>query len=343
MVKKKKATIIDIAEELNITASTVSRALKNHPRISESTKKDVIETAKKLNYHPNNIAAALRKGTSNLLGVMVPRTDENFFSSAIRGIEEEANRSGFRVLITQSNDSVNKEKANIDAMLEAQVDGVIVSIAMESKDLLHFQKIIDRGIPLILFDRFSNSIDTNIVALDDYSGAYEAVGHLIQQGCRKIVHFAGYQHLLIYKERFRGYKDALLDNNIPFDKNLVFECDMKIESGKKLAEKVLSMKERPDAIFSSSDNTAMGAMQVFKSKNIKIPEEIAIFGFSNEAYTSYVEPAMSTVEQHSLEMGRLSAELFLEQIKSDKDDKNLPKKIIIRPQLIIRESSLRLK
>ncbi|HKJ32023.1 MAG TPA: LacI family DNA-binding transcriptional regulator [Balneolales bacterium] len=340
MKKKKKTTINDIAQELNITASTVSRALQDHPRISDATKKEVLKTAKQLNYHPNNIAAALRKGKSNLIGVMVPGTDENFFASAIRGIEEVANKAGYRVLITQSNDSYEKEKTNVDAMLEAQVDGIIASIAMGTKEVSHFQKIIDRGIPLILFDRFNETVDANIVALNDYQGAYKAVEHLIEQGCKRIVHFAGYQNISIYKERFRGYKDALEDHDISFDENLVFECDMKLESGQKLAKKLLTMSELPDGIFSSSDNSAMGAMQVLKANNVKIPDQIAIVGFSNETFSSFVEPALSTVEQHSKKMGQLSAKLFLEQLEPNVESEPLTRKIILTPKLIIRDSSL---
>ncbi len=338
-MKKKRTTINDIAEVLNITASTVSRALQDHPRISDATKKDVIKVAKKLNYHPNNIASALRKGKSNLLGVMVPRTDESFFASAIRGIEEVANRAGYRVLITQSDDSVSKEKENIDAMLEAQVDGIIASIAMETTTFEHYQKIIDRGISLILFDRFSDVLDTNVVALDDYQGAYKAVQHLIDQGCRRIVHFAGYQHVSIYGERFRGYKDALKNNDIPFNEDLFFECDMKLESGRKLARELVSMTVLPDAIFSSSDYTAMGAMQILKEKGIEIPGQIAIIGFSNEPFSSFVEPGLSTVEQHSSKMGQLSAKLFLEQLALGTESELITKKTVLTPTIIIRASS----
>jgi len=342
-MKKKRTTIHDIAEELNITASTVSRALKNHPRISDATKKQVLKTAKRLNYRPNNIAAALRKGKSNLLGVMIPSNEENFFASAIKGIEEVANKAGYSVLITQSSDSTQKEKSNIDAMLEAQVDGIIASIAMETDTVDHYQKIIDRGIPLILFDRFDESLDANIVALDDFQGAYRAVEHLIDQGCKRIVHFAGYQHLSIYKERLRGYKEALSEHDIPFHKDLVFECDMKLETGRELAEKILAMPELPDAIFSASDNTAMGAMQILKEHDIRIPEQVAIVGFSNEAFTSFVEPAMTTVEQHSSKMGQFSAKMFLDQMKNDADQDLIPRKTVIAPELIIRASSLKKK
>lgn len=344
MKKKKKTTINDIARELDITASTVSRALQNHPRISDATKKEVLRTARRLNYQPNNIASALRKGKSNLLGVMIPSTEENFFASAIRGIEEVANQSGYRVLIIQSNDSAKKEVANVDAMLEAQVDGIIASMAMETKEVDHFKKIIDRGVPLILFDRFSDSVDANIVALDDYQGAYKAVEHLISQGCTRIVHFGGYQHLGIYKERHRGYRNALADNGLSYDEKLVFECDMKLESGRKLAKKLLAMPDLPDGIFSSSDNTAMGAMQVLKSNKIKIPEQVAIVGFSNEPFSSFVEPALSTVEQFSSKMGQLSAKMFLEQLNhNDFDTDNPARKIILVPKLIIRASSLKKK
>lgn len=339
---KKKTTIHDIANELSITASTVSRALRNHPRISDSTKEAVWSMAKKLNYHPNSIAAALRKGKSNIIGMMVPTADRTFFASVIKGVEEVANQAGYRVVICQSNDSFSKEQSNINALLETQVAGILASVAKETTDISHYEMIKKRGIPLILFDRIKEGLDVSAVVIDDYNGASKAVEHLIRQGCRKIAHFSGQQHISIYKERFRGYKKALMDNDIPFDEELIFESNLQLKDGRRLTEKLLSMSKPPDAIFSASDYSAMGAMQVLKENSIAIPDRVAIVGFSNESFTSFVEPSLSTVDQYSIRMGKFAAELFLEQAQATATESPFePRKVVLNPELIIRESSLR--
>lgn len=337
---KKRTTIHDIARELNVTASTVSRALQDHPRISRQTKEAVLKAARELNYQHNSIAAALRKGKSNLVGIIVPTADRSFFGTIIRGIEEVVNESGYRVIISQSNDLISKERANIDTLLEAQVDGIFASIAKETIEFSHYFKIKKRRIPLILFDRVTEELETSTVAIDDFQGAYKAVQHLIDQGCRRIVHFSGRQSLSIYKERFKGYKQALLSNEILMDEQLVLYGDTQLKSGEELGKKILTMRPLPDAIFSASDFTAIGAMQYLKRHGIKIPEQIAIVGFSNEAFTSFVDPALSTIDQHGKRMGQAAAELFLKQIENSEMMKN-PKKMVLDPDLIIRQSSLR--
>lgn len=340
-MKKKSATLGDIANKLNIDVSTVSKALKDHPKISDSTKRKVGEVAKKLNYHPNSIATALVKGTSNLIGVMVPHTDENFFASVIRGIETVAKEGGYRIIIFQSNDSTRDEISNIEIMYQAKVDGILASPAMETSHFDHYQNIIDHGLPLILFDRFNESIDSDVVAIDDYKGAYKAVAHLIEQGCKKIAHISGYQHVHIYNERLRGYKQALLDNGMPFDENLILESDMTLNHGRELTKNLFKITPFPDAIFASNDYTALGAIQTLKEHNINIPEQVAVVGFSNESFTSFVTPAISSVEQHSRKMGEIAAQLFLDQISENaqSEGSNVPRKTILTPELIVRESS----
>ncbi len=337
---KKRTTIHDIAKELNVTASTVSRALQDHPRISRETKEAVLNVARKLNYQHNSLAAALRKGKSNLIGVIVPTADRNFFGTIIRGIEEVVNKSGYRVIISQSNDLISKEKTNIDALLEAQVDGILASIAKETIEFDHYLKIQKRGIPLILFDRVTDELNISTVVIDDFQGAYKAVQHLIDQGCRRIVHFTGQQNLSIYKERLKGYKQALLANRLPFDEKLVLYGDTQLESGEELCKKILAMPQLPDAIFSASDYTAIGALHCLKRHGIKIPEQIAIVGFSNEVFTTFVDPALTTIDQHGSMMGQTAAKLFLEQIE-DESLMMVPNKTVLDPELIIRKSSLK--
>lgn len=337
---KKRTTIHDIARELDITASTVSRALKDHPRISDSTKESVIAMAKKMNYQPNSIAAALRRGTSNLVGVIIPTVDRNFFASVVRGVEDVLNDTSYNVIICQSNDSLEKEKSNIKALLEAQVDAIFASYAKETTDFSHYEEVIKRGIPLILFDRMQDAFEVDTVVIDDYLGAFKATEHLIEQGCRRIVHFSGPQNVSIYRDRKRGYEQALKKHGIPFDESLVLSSDLKLESGKILGEEISNWPDLPDAVFSASDYAAMGAMEIFKNKEIIVPDDIAMVGFSNESFTSLVDPALSTVDQHSKKMGQFTANLFLDQVK-DKDSDHPPSKTVLNPELIIRKSSLK--
>ncbi|MEX0720978.1 MAG: LacI family DNA-binding transcriptional regulator [Balneolaceae bacterium] len=336
----KKTTIHDIARELEITASTVSRALKDHPRISESTKKSVLAMAEEMNYQPNSIAAALRRGTSNLVGIIIPTADRNFFASVVRGVEDVLKDTSYNVIICQSDDSLEKEKSNIKALLEAQVDGIFASYAKETTNFDHYKTVIKRGIPLILFDRIQESFDVDAVGVDDYVGAYKATEHLIEQGCKKIVHFAGPDNVSIYRDRKRGYEEALKRNNMLVDEDLILTSDLKLETGRSLTREIISGGNIPDAIFSASDYSAMGAMEILKKEGYKIPEDVAIVGFSNESFTSLVDPALSTVDQHSKKMGQFTANMFLERMKN-KAATHTPSKTILNPELIIRKSSLR--
>ncbi len=341
MAENGKTTIHDIAEKLGITASTVSRALNNNPRISEATRKAVQKAAKQLNYQPNNIAAALRHGRSHLIGVIVPTADRTFFYSVVRGIEEIANSLGYKVIICQSYDNYEKEVQTIDALLSARVDGIIASIGKNTEDFAHFRRVQEKGLPLVLFDRTTDEIEVSQVMIDDYQGAYKVVEHLIQQGCRRIAHFTSPVRISIYKERLRGYTDALKNNGIAFDENLVVASNLQLEDGRSSMEKLLKLKKLPDAIFSASDYGAMGAMQVLKERNIKIPQEIALAGFSNEPFTSFTDPTLTTVDQFSIQMGSITAELFFDELKA-KGKKPMHQKTVLKPELIVRQSSQKL-
>jgi LacI family transcriptional regulator len=341
-MKKEKTTIHDIAKKLNITASTVSRALNDNPRISEATKKAVQKTAQKLNYHPNQIAAALRNGRSNIIGVIVPTVDRSFFSSVVRGIEEIANQAKYNVMICQSYDDYEKEVATVEALLKSRVDGIIASFAKQTKDFDHFLKAKERGIPVILFDRSNDELELSHVVVDDYLGAFKATEHLIQQGCNRIAHFAGAQRISIYRDRLRGYKDALIAHGLTFTESLVIESNLQLEDGRNSMAQLLKSKEMPDGVFSSSAFGILGALQVLKEKGIRVPQDVALVGFSNEPYTSFTEPSITTVEQHSLRMGNAAAEIFLEEVLDD-DKKFIPQKIVLKPELIVRQSSMRRK
>lgn len=346
MNKKKKTTISDIAKELNVTPSTVSRALGNHPKISDSTKKAVWDMVEKLNYQPNNIASALRRGKSNIIGIIVPTSDRQFFASFIRGVEEIIRDEGYNLMICQSDDLFAKEQTGIDTLLNIRVDGIIASVAKETTDISHYEKIKQQGVPLVLYDRVIESLDVNLVVSDDFLGAYNAVTHLIEQGCKRIAHFAGKQHIKIYQDRLKGYLQALREHNFPVDDRIIIESDVIrdthsiILTGRQMSKELLEMSNPPDGIFSSSDFAAIGAIQFFKEKNIKIPEEMALVGYSNDFSASVIEPALTSLDQHTIQMGNLAAKHFLKQASTKAEDFT-PQKTLLKPELIIRESSSR--
>ena len=335
-LKKGNTTLNDIAKALNVTPSTVSRALNNHPSISESTRKAVIAAASRLNYRPNRIAAALRKGKSHIIGVIVSAADRSFFGSIIRGIEEELNQAGYSIIVCQTYEDKEYEERALDTLVRTRVDGIISTIAKNTTDLRHYERVKSQGIPLILFDNTVDSLGVSTVTIDDYNGAYQATSHLIQQGCRRIVHLAGKQNNTIYRERLRGYTSALEYHGIAVDESRIISCPSDVEEGKKAALRMLAGPELPDGIFSSSDWAALGVLQIFKSHRIRVPEDVGMIGFSNEPFTSYIEPALSTVDQHSKRIGQFAARIFLEEADSPHI---IPRQTILKPELIIRASS----
>ena len=337
-----KTTIHDIARKLNITASTVSRALKDHPRISEETKKAVLKVAHKLNYQPNHIAAALRNGRSNIIGIIVPTADRSFFSSVIRGVEEIANEARYNIMICQTYDSYTKEVASVEALLNARVDGIIASHGKETTDFEHFRKINRKGIPLVMFDRSTDEVEASNVVIDDYAGAYKGTEHLVQQGCKRIAHFTSPRKISIFRERLRGYRDALQNHGIRYDDKLVIESNLQLEDGRQSMLKLLTLKRFPDAVFSASAYGAMGALQVLKEKHIRVPDEVAIVAFSNEPFTSFTDPSLSTIDQYPTRMGNAAAAIFLQEVAS-RNSTFVPQKIVLKPDLIVRASSLRKK
>lgn len=340
MGNQKKTTIKDIANVLGITPSAVSKALNDNPRISSQTKTAVLQVAENLNYQPNHLASALRKGKSNLVGVIIPRANSNFFSSIIEKIEDILNKKGYNVIIAQSNDSYEKECKNIDALLFTQVDGIIASMANETKDLSYYNKIKRKGIPLILFDRGENDLNVDYIGIDDYLSSHITVDHLVEQGSKRIAYIGGFSHTRIYKNRTKGFIDALQKNGLKLYEDLIFECSLRKKEGKFIMQKLLNLPNRPDAVYVSGDYAALGALEVMKANNIKIPEEIALVGFSNEPFSEIVTPGISSIEQHSKEIGRLAAETFLKRIANPEATVSL-NKMILNPKLIVRDSSKR--
>ncbi|QOW10434.1 LacI family transcriptional regulator [Kaistella flava (ex Peng et al. 2021)] len=333
----KKVTIYDIAKVLNVTAATVSRALNNNKNISEATKKLVLETAEKMNYEPNKLALALKSGKSNNIGVIVPRINTNFFGSIIRGIEDELNPSGYHIIICQSHNDETKEINNIESLINSQVDAIFISTS--SKHSEQFEKILKKNIPLIFFDRKKTMDGVSSVTIDDFAGGYMATKHLIDQGCRKIAHLAsGDFKIEIFHDRHEGYKQALIDHGIDYREDYVIHTTSKIAEGKIAVAQLFELDEKPDAIFSSSDFLALGAIQELKARNIKIPEEVAVIGFANEPFTNFEELSISTIDQFPVEMGQMTARVFLEQMATSQNIK-IDKKVVMEPKLIIRKSS----
>lgn len=333
----KKVTIYDIAEKLNIAAATVSRALNDNPKISDDTKKLVMETAEKMNYRQNRLAIALKSGKTNNVGVIVPRVNTNFFGSVIRGIEDELNASGYQVIICQTHNDEEKEADNVESLLNSQVDAIFMSTSSRNTDT--FDKILKKKIPLIFFDRKKTMDNVSSVTIDDFAGGYIATKHLIDQGCKKIAHVStGDLNIEIFRERFAGYKQALYDNNIPYNEDYVLTTKSNIEDGREAVKKLFNLKNKPDAIFSASDFVALGAIKELQEMKIKVPKDVAIVGFSNEPFTNFLELSISTVDQFPLEMGRMTARVFLAQTDMTDLDK-IQKKVVIEPKLIVRKSS----
>ncbi len=338
-VPKNRTTIQDIAQVINVTSSTVSRALNDHPSISDATKKLVVETAARLNYRPNRIAAALRSGRSMNIGVILPFADRAFFGSIIRGIEDEAAKKGYGVIVCQAYDDPKKEKRALETLLRSQVDGIISSVAQNSTNVKNYKKVREEGIPLLFIDRVIEQINVSKIVIDDFNGGYMATEHLIEQGCKRIAHFAGDQTLNVYRERYRGYCQALKDHSLQLRKEYVIACHSDTDLGRKKTAELLALAHPPDAIFSSSDFAALGAMQMLKSRGISIPNDVAIVGFANEPFTSIVDPGLTTVNQHSRELGKMAAKTFIEELTAGK--KKPIRQVVLQPDLIVRASSLR--
>lgn len=339
--KISKVTILDIARELNITGATVSRALNDHPGIKEATKKAVREVAERLNYRHNKIASSLRLGRSNIIGVIIPSAEINFFGSVVHGIERIANENNYNVLIYQSNELYEFEKKGIQTFLQSQVDGVLASISKETINLDHYAEIKNRGIPLILFDRTNDRLGVSSVEVDDYAGAFQATKHLIDNGCRRIAHIAGQQHVNIFNLRLKGYIEALNVHGITLDDDLIAYGKVSVESGRECMRRLLQGRVMPDAVFAVEDFTALGAIQAIKGAGLRIPEDIAIIGFANEAFGEYLTPSLSTVNQQTVTMGEEAAKLFFEMLRSGEGADMAPRKLVLKPQIICRQSSVK--
>jgi len=337
-MKNGLVTIKDIARELKISPSTVSRALKNHPDISEDTKKAVNELAAKLNYQPNAVALSLKQRRSSTIGVIIPEIVHYFFSSVISGIEDVAYDAGFNVIICQSNERYDREVANARTLLANRVDGVLVSVSKETKDFSHFYNLKEHNVPLVFYDRVAPGFQADQIIIDDFDAAYRATKHLIDGGFRKIFHFAGPQNLLIGQQRRDGYIKALNEAGIETDKTRIIEAD-NFEKARIAAINVLESRLPIDGIFAVNDLTAIGAMQTLQKRGVKIPHQVAIVGFSDGRLSGITDPTLTSVDQHGYEMGSMATELLLKRISAENKDFPFETKVL-NANLIIRGSSV---
>lgn len=336
---KKKVTIYDIAKELNVTVSTVSRALNGFPTISESTKKAVLETAKKLNYSPNKLASSLKSGKTNTIGVIVPSTQVHFFASVIHSIEQTLKCNGYRVLLYQSNESLKNEIDGVKTLMEAQVDGIIASISLETEDVSHFNAVIKQNKPLILFDRTHEKLKVPSVTIDDFKAGYIATQHLIDKGYKRIAFVTTHYQIKIFNDRFKGYKEALSANGIVYSDEYIVFGGLSIKDGRYGAGKLLRQTVLPDAIIAGDDFTALGVIKKLKENNLA-PPEIGVIGFANETFSAFITPNLSTIDQQANKMGAECAKMFLKMI-CKKNPYDYIEHIILEPLLIERQSSLK--
>jgi len=336
-----KTTIQHIAEELKLTPATVSRALNDHPRISAETKELVKQTAQRLSYRRNRIASSLRTGRSYTIGVIIPSARINFFGSVVHGIESLASEYGYHTLIYQSEETAKLEVKAIEAFLGARVDGILASLAKEENDFAHYTDLKKKNVPVVLFDRYNDSLNIPSVVIDDFKGGYMATTHLINQGYKHIAHLAGSQRFHTFQNRYEGYKAALRDNNIGFDESLVYTGDLYIEEGKKAAEYFLGLPNPPDAVFCVEDFSALGLIKRLKERNVRIPEEVGVIGFANEDFDEYITPTLSSIDQQTVQMGREAFKMLMQIIEGGDTIVATQSKIILEPVPFYRESSLR--
>jgi LacI family transcriptional regulator len=338
MNKHAEPTIHDIARELNISASTVSRALNDNSRISLKTREKIKSVALALGYRPNTLASNLRNKKSNTIGIVVPLINRHFFSSVISGVEDIAFKAGYNVVISQSNDLAEKENSIVHSMFSNRVDGLIISIAMQTDSFEHLKLFRKKNIPLVFFDRVVNEIETDKIVVDDFACAYKVTQHLIDQGYQRIAHLAGPQNLMTYFDRKKGYLSALEKNGLQIDHSLILVNTLTSAEGDSAVQQLMSLANPPDALFCGNDTTALSAMIFLRGKGYRIPENIGIVGFSNEPFSKVVSPSISTIIQPGFEMGQQAAEMVIRQI--EKKEKTY-QTIVMPAEMIVRESSNR--
>jgi LacI family transcriptional regulator len=339
MKNNKEITIYDVARALNLSPSTVSRGLKDHPHINKETKKRIRAIAHEMGYQQNKFASNLRQKKTNTIGVVVPKLNSYFMASVIAGVEKVTNKFGYGLIISQSQESGKQEISCVSTLFNSRVDGMLVSLAFDTKNLDHFNLLLKKDIPIVFFDRVADCHGCMSVKIDNYKAGYEAVSHLIMQGCRRIVHLGGNLLRNVYSDRFRGYKQALIDNGIDFNQKLVFISDLTGESGKGIMKKIIKMNLDPDGIFAANDTSAVATMVEMQESGIKIPDDIAVVGFNNEPISRVIKPNLTTIDYPAKEIGEIAATSLINKLNNSQSI-NFDT-IVLKHSLIIRESSLR--
>ncbi|HMJ47568.1 MAG TPA: LacI family DNA-binding transcriptional regulator [Ferruginibacter sp.] len=341
-MKFEAITIKDIAKALGISTSTVSRALRDSHEISPETKQLVLECAEKLNYSPNPIALSLKERRTRSIGVVVCEIANNFFSQVINGIESIAYDRGYNIIITQSNESYEREIMDLHYLSSRSVDGLIISLSVETNDISHLLALHEKNLPIVLFDRVTDEIKTHSVVVDNFKGAYEATEHLIKNGYKKIAALANSEFLSISMERLAGYKEALLAHGIKYNSAYVKHCfygGMIFSEIEEAVNKLFTLKQKPDAILATSDKLTTGCLKTLVRRGIKVPGEIALVGFSNSDIAELLNPSLTVVRQPAMEMGKAATELLLQLIESKRPVTNFEKRVLA-PQMILGMSSM---
>ncbi len=331
---KGQVTIKDLARELGISPSTVSKALKNNPDISEQTRNKVNALARKLKYNPNPIALSLRSSKTKIIGLVIPQIVHHFFSSVISGIEDVAYDAGYSVMIYQSNESYNREMMACETLMSSRVEGILVALSKETRNYEHLKRIINGGVPVVMYDRACDEVKCDKVTVDDYEGAYTAVSHLIASGCKRIAHFAGPTGLRITDLRRSGYLDALQDHKMEIDRDIIVFCD-NFKQSLIRTKQVMNMSNPPDAIFTVNDLTATGVMKSLHEMNIRVPQDVSLVGFSNSLISQVTNPTLTTVDQHGYQLGQTAIQLLLDRLMSQRTElpyihQVIPTELIIR-------------
>ena len=315
----------------------MSRALSGFPAISDATRQLVVETAKKLNYSPNKLASALKSGKTFIVGVIVPSVEAHFFASIIHSIEEGLKDSGYRIILYQSKESLANEVNGVKTLLEAQVDGIMASMSLETDDVTHFKEIIAQNKPLVLFDRVSELLAVPTITLNDYKAGYIATQYLIDQGYKNIAYVTTIHQIKIFDDRLKGYKDAMRDNKLAYSDDQIILGGLSIKDGRYGAGRLLRGENKPDAIIAGDDFTALGVIKKLKEIN-ETPPKIGVIGFANEAFSAYITPSLSTVDQHPAEMGKACAEMFL-QMAGQRNPYDHIRHVVLEPTIVERQST----
>jgi len=333
---KRHVSLKDLATELNVSISTVSRALKSHQEISPEMTRKVQELAKAWNYTPNPLAMGLLRQETRMIGVIVPDLVTHFFSSVISGIEFVAKQNGYYILISSSSESFEKEVESVRNLLNTRVEGIIVCLSQETRTYDHFDALIGNEIPLVFFDRICRSDEVPSVVADNREAARQITHHFYENGCRRIAYINGPEHLSISKERYEGYLQGLEDCHLDYEDGLVTQCNMSPEDASVSTRKLLNLDKRPDAIFGINDTVIFAAMKEIKDFGLSIPADIALAGFTGEFHSTVVEPSLTSIIHPTFEIGQEAARLFFERVKNPTAE---PRQIVMKTSLVIRNSS----